>query len=138
MSFKECPNRTLKKVQHKDKDFSWNRNKFEGDFIKKIIDRTELTVDELTATVEQSLKTIELPPKSKAVCLYFMTSNFIILLNTEKNQIVTVRDGTWNKLPNGCCTTQVANKDAIKMSDAEVSYLNNQEHSSLMSIKTLI
>ena len=121
---------SLSKIYFKGKELQWNPNKTEKEFKDRIKQRTSLNEQEFMKTIQNGINRTKLPIDS-SICLYFVLSKFVLVLNTKEMIITTIRDGRWDKPGNICKNTLIANEDVIKMDQNEMDYINEQKYFSI-------
>ena len=78
-------------------------------------------------TIQKGIDSVTLP-KSNSICLYFMKSKFVLILDTENLIIKTIRDGNWKKPSNKCKNILITNETILSMQSNEIDYLNNNKY----------
>lgn len=124
-TFKDLFYESLSKIYFNDKELKWNPNKTEKEFKERIKQRTELSEITFMQTIQKGINQTKLPT-DVSICLYFMKSKFVLVLNTKEMIITTVRDGRLDKPGNICKNTLITNEVAIKIDKNELDYLNEQ------------
>lgn len=103
----------LQKIFLLDRELTWNQNKTSSEFKDRIKQRTDLSETEFCSLIQRgiNLKAKEFPT-SGDVCFYFILSKFVLIINMDKFQITTIRDGRWDKPSNGCNKTLILAEDS--------------------------
>lgn len=120
----------LTKIYFNNKELTWNPNKTEKDFKDRIKQRTSLNEKEFMQLIQKGIKQTNIPIDD-SICLYFINSKFVLVLNTKELIITTIRDGRWDKPGNNCKSKIIANEDAIKLDRDEINYINEQKYFNL-------
>jgi hypothetical protein len=115
----------LENIYYNDKILSWNPNKTYEDFKRRIKERTSLSEKEFYKVIQDGINSIKLP-KDNAICLYFLKSQFVLVINTNANIITTIRDGKWDKPGNNCKHRIIANEDLQRDTDL-INIFNNHD-----------
>ena len=123
--WKDFLEESLTKIYFNGKELSWNPNKTEKDFKDRIKQRTELSEQDFVQIIQKGISKTKLPIDN-SICLYFLQSKFVLVLNTKEMIITTIRDGRWDKPGNTCKNTLIANEDAVRMNQDELDYINEQ------------
>ena len=129
-TFREYLKESLKKIYFKNKELKWNPNKTENEFKERIKNRTELSEENFYKIIQEGINKTNIP-MDNSICLYFIVSKFVLILNTKEMIITTIRDARWDKPGNNCKSILIANEDAIKMTQDEINWINEQKYHSL-------
>lgn len=107
-TFKEFVNE-MQEIKFKNEVLSWNPNKTELDWKKRIKDRTKMSELDFCKTIQKGIDKTPIPV-DEAICLYFFRSEFVLILNTKNKIITTIRDAKWDKPGNNCKQVIIANE----------------------------
>lgn len=110
-------------IAYKNKQLIWNPNKTEHEWIQRITQRTHPTSSDFYEVLQKGLNSVKLP-EHVSICLYFMKSKFVLILNTRDSIITTIRDGKWEKTTSSCKHVKITNEDILKDSEL-VDLLND-------------
>lgn len=105
---------TLPEFKIENKTFKFNQSKSNKEWIDRISSRTGYSKSEFIEIVN---KGITRALKENKLCLRFMKSKFVLVINEPKGLIVTIRSSDWENLDNGKCNKQWVFED----------YKNNQD-----------
>jgi hypothetical protein len=94
--FREFLNEALPQIILDGVILNWNPNKTEIQFKEIIKKRTSLSEKEFYETIQRGFDTIKSVPHNKDICVFFLKSNFVIIINMIQKRIVTIRHGDWN------------------------------------------
>jgi hypothetical protein len=96
MNFREYLNEALPEVSLDGVILNWNPNKTEIQFKERIKKRTSLSEKEFYETIQRGFDTIKSVPHNKDICVFFLKSHFVIIVDMVQKRIVTIRHGDWN------------------------------------------
>lgn len=98
------------------KDLLWNPKKTDKEFIQRITSRTRMSPKEFYVTLQKGIHKFEKNfPKTGVVCLNFLLSEFVAIVDMDRHMLVTIRDARWDKPSNKCNTKIiVSEKEVIK------------------------
>lgn len=117
----------LPKIKFQNNELNWNSSKTEEQFKERIRNRTNLSVEQFVQTIQKGIDKTNIPIDT-SICLYFIVSKFVLILNTKDLFIVTVRDGRWDKPSNTCNKIIMVNEDVQKLEQYEIDYLNEGKY----------
>jgi hypothetical protein len=81
-----------------NKILQWNENKTEDAWKDRIKKRTGLSTKNFFELIQLGINKVQKQICSTGdTCIIFQKSKFILIINKDKNKIVTIRDTSWDK-----------------------------------------